>query len=73
MDPVLYAIERARSAPDHTKYYAILCLRDLVENHGTPLKQAITAVQASWRLGMADLSDLRLEAYMYYAPAVSNE
>lgn len=64
--PVAYAFKCARANP--TLPNAILCLKNLVEDQGVPLSRALSAINATFPLGLAEIADMAAEAGRRYGP-----
>ena len=65
IDPFMYAANKALDR-EPTERQAILCLRELVEDHQTPVEKAILAIYAAFPLGINALGDIADRARQKY-------
>lgn len=67
-----YAQRRAQSAARKAvslKVSAIWCVRDLIEDQAATVDEAMSAITATFALGLGDLERIRAEATKRYARA----
>ncbi len=69
-----YAQRRAQSAARKAvpmKTSAIWCVRDLIEEQRATVDEAMSAITATFALGLNDLSDIRAKAAAKYGAQVA--
>ena len=69
MHPYKYALSRARDLRHDRKSNAIRVIRELVDDQGVKVDEAVNFTVVAFRLGMNDQVDIRREAQAAYPAA----